>query len=508
MAPSSDLKVCQVCKEEPYKYICPKCKLLYCSLPCYKEHSARCVSAFYESEFAAAAAAAAPTAHEQRAFSKTLTRIHHEQQQQQEHEHEEEEAVKGLGLGSSEEDQALSDDTEDEDSQQQQQQQQQQQEIEPQRLQQLQQLAAAGTLDLEHLTPQEKKAFFSAVKRGELAKYLEPWKPWWLSISKSRVELPVVEEPPHVCCKPTRANPQLAMTLLQTLFNGQIEDLEVQEAASHFLAVARGLELKDAPPASATAAIDQALQWAAQPPLGCTDSAFCEVCLSDVSRLLSARDFALKATEDAAALVKRFKHLMLQQQQQQQQQEQQKQQREGGDVETPTPKQLGRLAFYFHWQELLPQQQQPLLQALRQRAQLLQHLQQIKKGREDAQSSARVGFVWQHSASRISQETSGKQTHRGGAKPQQQQQQQQQQQIGGGVLEERGCDLSATCAAAAAAAIKPRSVAIDCSTRFTSCVCCRGSLQAGSYKLNPPYTFAAAAVAVAGFGSFSSSSSN
>ncbi|KAL8275903.1 hypothetical protein Esti_000165 [Eimeria stiedai] len=392
MAPSSGLKVCQVCKEEPHKYVCPKCRLLYCSLPCYKEHSARCVSAFYESEFAAAAAAAAPTAHEQRAFSKTLTRIH---QQHQQEEGEEDKAVKSLGLGSSDEEQALSDDAEGDEPQQ-----QQQPQLDQQRLQQLQQLAAAGTLDLEHLTRKETKAFFAAAKI-QLHGFT----------FGLRVELPVVEEPPHVCCRPTGPNPLLAMTLLQMLFayahcmrtfNGEVDELEVQEAAAHFLSVARGLELKDAPPASAIAAIDQTLQWAAQPPLSCTDSSFCEVCLSDASRLLSARDFALKATTEAAALVARFKHILMQQQHEQQQQ----QQREGEDVETLTPKQSGKLilkservlkkigfiasAFYYHWQELLQQQQQPLLQALRQRAQLLQQLQQVKNKREDALKAARV----------------------------------------------------------------------------------------------------------------------
>nr|XP_054768080.1 zinc finger HIT domain-containing protein 3-like [Lytechinus pictus] len=29
---------CAVCEEKQYKYRCPKCRILYCSVPCFKEH--------------------------------------------------------------------------------------------------------------------------------------------------------------------------------------------------------------------------------------------------------------------------------------------------------------------------------------------------------------------------------------------------------------------------------------------------------------------------------------
>ncbi|XP_070573354.1 zinc finger HIT domain-containing protein 3-like [Ptychodera flava] len=32
------MKICEVCREESPKYRCPKCKIQYCSLKCYKEH--------------------------------------------------------------------------------------------------------------------------------------------------------------------------------------------------------------------------------------------------------------------------------------------------------------------------------------------------------------------------------------------------------------------------------------------------------------------------------------
>ncbi|CDJ43246.1 hypothetical protein, conserved [Eimeria tenella] len=412
MASSTDFKVCQVCKTEQHKYVCPKCKLLYCSLPCYKKHNSDCVSSFYESEFAAAAAAAAPTLHEKRDFNIKLTRFHLQQQQQEQQ--QQQQVVEGLGFDSSDEG-----DTDTDTDGASQQQQQQQQQIGEERLQQLQQLAAANELQLQHLTAAESAAFFSALKRGELAKYLEPWKPWWLSI-----ELPTMEPPAHICCRPTRPDPRLAMTLAQVLFgyahcmrtfNGATEDADVPEAAGHLLAVAKGLESRDPPPASAVSAVDQALEWAAQPPLGCTDAEFSEVCLTDAAKLLGVKEFAAKAAAAAAALIDRFKELMLQQQQQQQgkqqqQQQGERQQQEGEQQDNDSPqapsnKQLAKLAVkaelvvrklgfvasaaYYHWEELLQQRQQ-LQQALQQRCSMLRQLQQIKKMREEAQQAARA----------------------------------------------------------------------------------------------------------------------
>ncbi|CDI80074.1 hypothetical protein, conserved [Eimeria acervulina] len=381
MTLTSDLKVCQVCKDAQHKYVCPKCRLLYCSLLCYKQHNSECVAAFHEEEFAAAAAAATPTLHEQREFNKKLTRFYRQQQQQQQQDDEEEEqqqqqeaaeqqqAIEGLGFGSSEEEEAA---TDDEDSPQQQQQQQQQehkqQHISKERLQQLQQLAAAGTLDLQHLTAKESAAFFAALKRGELAQYLQPWKPWWLS-----VELPSVETPAHICCRPTRPDPRLAMTLMQVVFayahymrtfNGAFEEGEVEEAAGHFLAIARcgfradasAVELcahfeesKDPPPSSAIAAVDQVLEWAAQPSVGCAAAA--------VSSSFELHGCGIFGVIKAEFVLRKLGFLLS--------------------------------AVFFHWEEQ-QQQRQQLLKALQQRRGMLQQLQQIKKKREEAKAAART----------------------------------------------------------------------------------------------------------------------
>lgn len=40
---------CQICKENTFKYVCPKCKVLYCSINCYKKHNSKCTEGFYQS---------------------------------------------------------------------------------------------------------------------------------------------------------------------------------------------------------------------------------------------------------------------------------------------------------------------------------------------------------------------------------------------------------------------------------------------------------------------------
>ena len=43
-----DIKKCQICNENEFKYICPKCKIFYCSLNCYKKHNKDCTEEFYK----------------------------------------------------------------------------------------------------------------------------------------------------------------------------------------------------------------------------------------------------------------------------------------------------------------------------------------------------------------------------------------------------------------------------------------------------------------------------
>lgn len=39
---------CQICKEKNSKYTCPKCKIKYCGVECYKKHNVNCTEDFYK----------------------------------------------------------------------------------------------------------------------------------------------------------------------------------------------------------------------------------------------------------------------------------------------------------------------------------------------------------------------------------------------------------------------------------------------------------------------------
>ncbi len=42
------LEICKICNQIQHKYICPKCKVKYCSVKCFKEHNIDCTENFYK----------------------------------------------------------------------------------------------------------------------------------------------------------------------------------------------------------------------------------------------------------------------------------------------------------------------------------------------------------------------------------------------------------------------------------------------------------------------------
>jgi len=43
-----DREMCSLCKVKEHLYVCPKCKVKYCSLDCYKKHNSNCTEEFYK----------------------------------------------------------------------------------------------------------------------------------------------------------------------------------------------------------------------------------------------------------------------------------------------------------------------------------------------------------------------------------------------------------------------------------------------------------------------------
>ncbi|KAH3756027.1 HIT-type Zinc finger family protein [Pelomyxa schiedti] len=48
--PVSATPTCQVCSKNKAKYVCPKCRINYCSIPCYKTHNGGCTESFYRDQ--------------------------------------------------------------------------------------------------------------------------------------------------------------------------------------------------------------------------------------------------------------------------------------------------------------------------------------------------------------------------------------------------------------------------------------------------------------------------
>lgn len=42
------IEICKICSQNEHKYICPKCKVKYCSVKCFKEHNTDCTENFYK----------------------------------------------------------------------------------------------------------------------------------------------------------------------------------------------------------------------------------------------------------------------------------------------------------------------------------------------------------------------------------------------------------------------------------------------------------------------------
>ena len=46
--PLNSKQKCSFCNDKEVKYICPKCKIPYCSMDCYKKHNEKCTEEFYK----------------------------------------------------------------------------------------------------------------------------------------------------------------------------------------------------------------------------------------------------------------------------------------------------------------------------------------------------------------------------------------------------------------------------------------------------------------------------
>ncbi|EPR59599.1 HIT zinc finger protein [Toxoplasma gondii GAB2-2007-GAL-DOM2] len=297
---------CQVCHRAASKYTCPKCHTLYCSSDCYSSHNGgRCVRQFQEEQVVAAVRAARVTALDKRRFEHKLSRIRRQElEEEEESEEEEEEDRSAERSGRGARGQAGREEAQEGDEGQ----------VPPdeaallegmddERHAQLIDLAQRGILDEDALTAEERRAFHNALGTGALAQYLEPWEPWWQKVETRQPVAP----PPHCCCSSeTKVHFTVFNSLLQLLYayahcmrsyNGEVEEVELQEACQHILAIAQALGSPQ-PPRTPMEALDVAIGATSSETVQCKDPAFNALCLQDFQGLFTCREHAFRAIEE------------------------------------------------------------------------------------------------------------------------------------------------------------------------------------------------------------------
>eukprot|EP00917_Polyrhabdina_sp_WS-2016_P015288 GHVP01033289.1.p1 GENE.GHVP01033289.1~~GHVP01033289.1.p1 ORF type:complete len:332 (+),score=64.62 GHVP01033289.1:28-996(+) len=182
-------KNCQICDEACYKYICPKCGMLYCSMKCFNRHSEECLERFREEQVYETVASQKPDEEDKKRISKFLYKLNEE-----EIDDEVDDEVDDEIDEKSEKDAMHF--------------------VEKTRLEELLKKAEDGTLDLAFLTEKERTLFFSDLSRENISFQENDWQPWWNS---SVIELEErKKEIKHICCSEERkVHPQVSNDLFQ-----------------------------------------------------------------------------------------------------------------------------------------------------------------------------------------------------------------------------------------------------------------------------------------------------
>eukprot|EP00743_Colponemidia_sp_Colp-15_P005461 GILK01005871.1.p1 GENE.GILK01005871.1~~GILK01005871.1.p1 ORF type:complete len:377 (-),score=46.30 GILK01005871.1:295-1425(-) len=148
---------CRVCQQQPGKYTCPRCNAFYCSVSCYKRHGEQCTESFYKDQV-----------------------MEHLKTQKIDKSQVNEILRRVQGLGINEDEEEEEEEANENDD----------------RFARLSELAASGDLDLQHLTDSERRSFFEALRRGEVAGSVTVWEPWWINSEPQQAIIEAVDEAP------------------------------------------------------------------------------------------------------------------------------------------------------------------------------------------------------------------------------------------------------------------------------------------------------------------------
>ena len=149
---------CTCCKMKQAKYICPRCKVPYCGIRCYKAHSTECAEEFYKEQVIDHLTSKKPTRSDVQKVSSILKSVQ-------------------------EKPDIILDDI-----------------LAEQQEKRLTELDSITENPLGKLTYEEELQFASFIDSGEVLKYIEEWNPWWISneinveeISQSKLYLDAID---------------------------------------------------------------------------------------------------------------------------------------------------------------------------------------------------------------------------------------------------------------------------------------------------------------------------
>lgn len=195
--------LCGVCQQAQFKYTCPKCEVVYCSLQCYQKHSSKCTEGFFQQQVQGELQSTKASGEEKKMLEKVLSKLN-----------------------------SLDEDSEDGDEGEGNEGSASAEELEERRLEELASKAETDELAVEDLTEEEARRFHSELKRGSIGQLLHAWEPWWTKAGVVEVEdeTPAEEatkaggalpsQPPmHICCAEGREpHMAVAFTSLSALY--------------------------------------------------------------------------------------------------------------------------------------------------------------------------------------------------------------------------------------------------------------------------------------------------
>ncbi|XP_023308130.2 zinc finger HIT domain-containing protein 2 [Lucilia cuprina] len=188
---------CQICNKAPFKYTCPRCNIVYCSLPCYKsQQHLKCSEEFYkqcvQDELSSAGGEGANNKEDMRKIYDILKRIR--------------ESDAGIeadnfdmdGLDSDDEENTHGLDCEEEDIEQEGNLDEDDDNDEEDIAERLKDIDINDADEVwQKLTAAEKEEFKKLVSTGDIMKLMPDFKPWWIRKENSKIVVLSTNEDPE-----------------------------------------------------------------------------------------------------------------------------------------------------------------------------------------------------------------------------------------------------------------------------------------------------------------------